>query len=50
MAEKNVQADIARQQDERRVWVTPVVIVGSPQNETNHAADTVSDGTGNLFS
>jgi hypothetical protein len=50
MADDNVQADATIRQEERRVWITPVVITASAPNETDHALNTVSDGTGNLFS
>jgi hypothetical protein len=50
MAEKNVQVGSERQQDGRRTWVTPVVIVGSPECETNLVANTISDATANLQS
>ena len=46
----NLQPDVAVHHDERRVWTTPVVITASASNDTDHAANTVSDGTGNLFS
>ena len=50
MVDNTLQADLTLRQDERRVWVTPVVITASAPNDTDHVADTISDGTGNLQS
>jgi len=50
MADDNVQAAATLRQEQRRVWVTPVVITASAPKETDHVADTISDGTGNLQS
>ena len=50
MADDHLQTDCTLGQDERRVWITPVVITASAPNDTDHAANTISDGTGNLFS
>lgn len=33
----------------KKPWNTPTVIIGDVE-ETRHAANTVSDGTGNLYS
>jgi hypothetical protein len=50
MTDNNLRHYVELRPVERRVWVTPVVIVASADGETNLVANTISDATANLQS